>query len=354
MERRVIGLCALLLALPGFPSGTASAQTELGLGPISSGGVQAPKELSTVTPEYPKAMRASGIGAIVVIDFTVDVTGKVVDPVVESSNNPAFEEPALQAILQWKYKPAMEDGQPVESKMEQTLQFQADVDEASGLYNVDVEGSASPGFNPAHVVNSQPVVFPYELERRKVWGDAKVRMFVDESGKVHDVKIVSSSQPEFGYALAAAAQGFEFSPAVKQGRPVPSIVDMTQNFDPTEMPEPDGDRLFLLEKQPGGIHPASGLDIKLHPMSARHPLYPLALVSNALTGDAVVEFLIQEDGAVRFPRIVRASRPEFGYAAVEAVSSWLFNPPKVNGEGVVTRARVELRFKPRQPVPGAK
>jgi len=102
-----------------------------------------------------------------------------------------------------------------------------------------------------------------------------------------------------------------------------------------------------MEKEKGAIHWLSELDRQPRPLSIRHPKYPGALVGAAATGGAEVEFLIQEDGTVRLPRIVKATRPEFGYSAVEAVSCWLFEPPLYHHAPVVARARVPFKFHPK-------
>jgi len=66
--------------------------------------------------------------------------------------------------------------------------------------------------------------------------------------------------------------------------------------------------------------------------------------------------LIDLEGRARLPRVVAASDPAFGYAAVQAISDWRFEPPTVKGETVVVRARVPFSFKTGEAAPhgGAK
>jgi outer membrane biosynthesis protein TonB len=58
-----------------------------------------------------------------------------------------------------------------------------------------------------------------------------------------------------------------------------------------------------------------------------------------------VEFLVDEHGHARLPRVVDASAPEFGYAAVAAVALWTFEAPTAKGEPVVVRVRAPFIFK---------
>ena len=45
------------------------------------------------------------------------------NPRVEKSNHPAFEKPALEAIRQWKFEPALRGGAPVACNMRQPFRF---------------------------------------------------------------------------------------------------------------------------------------------------------------------------------------------------------------------------------------
>jgi TonB family protein len=50
---------------------------------------------------------------------------------------------------------------------------------------------------------------------------------------------------------------------------------------------------------------------------------------------------------VVLPHIIEASEAEFGYAAVQAISAWRFEPPRQNGQAVDTVVRVPIEFKAR-------
>ena len=48
-----------------------------------------------------------------IVEFTVNELGEVVDPVVTYSTSRLFERAAIKAVLGWRYKPKVVDGQPV-------------------------------------------------------------------------------------------------------------------------------------------------------------------------------------------------------------------------------------------------
>ncbi len=80
--------------------------------------------LSRVPPKYPVRAINRHIEGWVKIEFTITTTGKVIDPVVVDAQ-PAdiFDEAALKALRQWVFKQKIVDGQPVEQRAVQTLQF---------------------------------------------------------------------------------------------------------------------------------------------------------------------------------------------------------------------------------------
>lgn len=70
--------------------------------------------LVKVAPTYPRRALRRGLEGWVIIEFTVDKTGKVVDPIVVESNPPnVFDNAALKAVLKFKYKPRVVDDKPV-------------------------------------------------------------------------------------------------------------------------------------------------------------------------------------------------------------------------------------------------
>jgi len=69
-------------------------------------------------------MRGKKVDGSVSVLFVVDAGGKVASPQVEKSSHPAFDKPALEAVKQWKFEPAVKGGQRVGCKMRVTLRFQ--------------------------------------------------------------------------------------------------------------------------------------------------------------------------------------------------------------------------------------
>jgi len=96
----------------GRMSVDADVAIDSGFGLSASDGEYLP--IVKVAPIYPRKAAARGIEGYVVLSFTVNETGAVVDPVViESVPSGVFDRSAIRAALKFKYKPRVEDGKPV-------------------------------------------------------------------------------------------------------------------------------------------------------------------------------------------------------------------------------------------------
>ncbi|WP_404399988.1 energy transducer TonB [Idiomarina seosinensis] len=68
-----------------------------------------------VQAAYPRRALQRGIEGYVVVEFTVTKQGSVRNPsVIEAEPGGVFEQAALDAVLKFKYKPRVIDGEPVE------------------------------------------------------------------------------------------------------------------------------------------------------------------------------------------------------------------------------------------------
>jgi len=81
-------------------------------------------------------------------------------------------------------------------------------------------------------------------------------------------------------------------------------------------------------------------------LSGAAPDYPPLLKSARITGEVVVEFVIDTAGRVEpgSPRILRSSHQLFEAPALRAVAGWLFRPARLGGNKVRVRAHQPLNF----------
>jgi protein TonB len=84
---------------------------------------QRPRALMQVAAAYPSEMRSRKVEGVVTVIFVVDENGRVVNPKVAKSTHPEFERPALEAVRQWKFEPAIKAGNRVSCRMRVPIRF---------------------------------------------------------------------------------------------------------------------------------------------------------------------------------------------------------------------------------------
>ena len=330
-------------------------------------GDKMPEVIKQTRPIYPRAMKNSGMVGEVTLNFVVDFQGYVQDPSIVRSNNPNFESPAIDAVLEWKFKPGIKNGVPVNSRMQIPISFSlvddfgrsSDVKTAYGMNAPTKKQTAQMPDGLRYDVSPNPrgviyPVYPYEMLLDGKKGEATVAMLVTSRGVVAQIAVATETAPEFGYAALAACEYFEFTPAKLDWMPTDAVTSIKLNFnsDSVFVTDEDRDMLRLEKKSPQKIIAAGKLDATPKRIVTRQPPFPLAALQENITeGEAVVEFLIDTEGKVRLPRIVSSTHPSFGYIAVQTIANWRYEPPKSQGKPVITRARMPFGFAAKDDAP---
>ncbi len=86
------------------------------------------------------------------------------------------------------------------------------------------------------------------------------------------------------------------------------------------------------------------LDQRPEPRVRINPVYPFEMRRSGLRGEVLVEFIVDTQGNVRDPIIIRSSHPGFEQAAIDAVLKWKFRPGRKGGAPQNTRVRQPLTF----------
>jgi TonB family protein len=187
--------------------------------------------------------------------------------------------------------------------------------------------------------------YPYSLLRKGKTGSAVVICAIDQNGVVGETRVSDATFPEMGESLAAALEAQTFTPAKRGGQVTVSLIAVEYKFSSDDATVRDDRALLEREtKQPDSIAKANKLDAQPKPTATCTPAFPAALRGKADSGEAVVEFLIDEQGHVRLPRIISASDPAFGDAAAQALVAWQFVAPKTGGQPAVVKVKIPVKF----------
>ena len=74
------------------------------------------------------------------------------------------------------------------------------------------------------------------------------------------------------------------------------------------------------------------------------PQYPFEMRRAGISGEVLVDFIVDTNGDVRNAFSAHSSQREFEAAAVQAVSKWKFKPGRKNGHNVYTHMQVPIVF----------
>ena len=85
--------------------------------------VQQPQLIKKVEPPYPELARRSKIQGVVILEAVITKEGNVEEVKVLRSLHPMMDQAAVNAVKQWKYKPAMLNGKPVKVYFTVTVNF---------------------------------------------------------------------------------------------------------------------------------------------------------------------------------------------------------------------------------------
>jgi periplasmic protein TonB len=85
-------------------------------------GIEAPQKISDKAPVYPAIATAARVEGLVILEATIDEAGQVVDLKVLRSV-PMLEAAAIDAVKQWRYRPARLNGMPIPVIVTVTVRF---------------------------------------------------------------------------------------------------------------------------------------------------------------------------------------------------------------------------------------
>jgi periplasmic protein TonB len=93
--------------------------------PETAAGVSRPSTIYSREPFYPESASDAKIEGLEELEITICVDGNLRDVSVLNSLGPEFDQQAIAAVKQWRFKPATKHGKPVQSKELVVIDFKA-------------------------------------------------------------------------------------------------------------------------------------------------------------------------------------------------------------------------------------
>jgi protein TonB len=186
---------------------------------------------------------------------------------------------------------------------------------------------------------------------------AKAEKVVEEEPTIELMEMpkIEPDEPEEIIEDEAPAEVMEFAPPMQTD--VPQIVQVDSFVQQIQPPPPEGVKpvagvIAIPQGRVGGL--GKGVEVFDISMLDQQPVarvrvppqYPFEMRRSGIEGEVVVEFIVDTNGDVRNPFVVRSSQREFETAAIQAVSKWKFRPGKRGGRTVNTsRVQQLITFK---------
>ncbi len=328
-----------------------------------------PKVISQPPPVFPPSLARAGADGVVLVTFTVDEAGDVRDAEVVESDVRQLNSYALKAVAQWKFIPGAKNGHTAPFRLRAPVEFgakaaalaahttetgsrltplspPAPATSASGAQIAVATTDQSLSLDTVPAARRQPMpVYPYDMLIKGRSGWANASFVVDYMGRPLFTNPAGASDRAFALSVVAMVEASEFTPGMKGKSRVMSPLKEHYEFPGESSFDPEARRVLAeLRKAKPSIPNTLDLDEKPKVLAQVSPVYPRALKDDGLTGQAEIEFVIDRDGRVLFPRIISASHEDFGWAAATAISQWRFQPPRRGGQVVAARMTVPVLF----------
>lgn len=166
---------------------------------------------------------------------------------------------------------------------------------------------------------------------------------------------VEPEQPEVVESAEASADVADLAPPMQADLPS-AVMDspFVQQIQPPPPPglnRPMGSIAIPTGRPAGGlgagmknVFDIASLDQKPVPTFQPQPVYPFELKRAGISGEVTLGFIIDANGSVRDPYVIRATQREFEDAAIQGVLKWKFRPGKKGGVAVNARANIVIPF----------
>jgi TonB family protein len=208
--------------------------------------------LKKVPPVYPPLARQARIQGTVILKVHINKSGDV-ESMQLFSGHPMLAPAAIDAVKQWKYKPYLLNGEPVNVETQVMVNFTlADTPPAKGVVG-DAPGAAGAGEqgnifanSPADadrdgvVRASQSVMssflvtkvrpeYPPDAKDQRIQGTVVMRVKIDKAGDVSSIQLISG-HPLLAPAAIDAVKQWKYRPYLLNGSPVEIDTQVTVNF----------------------------------------------------------------------------------------------------------------------------
>jgi len=171
-----------------------------------------PGVASKVYPDFSEMARRGGVSGTVLLRLTVGADGIARDPQVLRPLGYGLDEKAVDAVMHWKFSPAMKDGVAVEvpATIEMNFRSLSNKHQSLGPMVFTKEQGVIP-----------PAITELDMPPFSSPGEATLEFNVTEQGDTENYKIISNLTSADQKLLLEAFRKWKFRPGTRDGVTVP-------------------------------------------------------------------------------------------------------------------------------------
>lgn len=201
-----------------------------------SNGVMIGLLISRVNPEYPPLARQARIQGKVLLKALISKNGDV-ENLELISGHPMLAPSAMEAVKQWKYRPYLLNGEPVE--VETQVQVNFTLSEEPVLLT-ETQGDdthpplprrvrVSSGFAQTLILTRVNPQYPQDARDQRIQGLVVLKVIIDQEGNVSNVDLISG-HPLLVPAAIEAVKQWKYKPYLLNSEPIPVETQVQVSF----------------------------------------------------------------------------------------------------------------------------
>ena len=204
---------------------------------------QAPEPTKQVNPKYPDLATKARTEGTVWTQVWIDESGNVTKATVTKSDAEIFNQPAVDAAMQWKFKPAKKDGKPIAVWVSIPFRFKL-------MERGEVSDYTKPGVylqvlvlpnSPYRIIRQHPYLtgqapssttnwYPESAIKDGFEGIVTLDVTVSATGKVEKVVVTGVAREDLDSAAVRLARTWLFTPAQMGGKPEKAVIHAPVGF----------------------------------------------------------------------------------------------------------------------------
>jgi TonB family protein len=194
---------------------------------------QAPEVKTQVQPKYPDIATRAGLEGTVWTNVMIDETGKVTKVTIFKSDAEIFNQPSIDAAMQWAFKPAMKDGKPIATEVAIPFKFKLQKGgeltdyTQPGMAPLSVTIGSHAGYRVMrqhpYLIGQSPTSsndwYPESALKEKFEGLVMLKLTISSYGRVERVEIEGHAREDLDSAAVHLARTWTFIPGQANGMP---------------------------------------------------------------------------------------------------------------------------------------